>query len=128
MKEPGSLQILLNRILRSEYALRETLFFKTNSAILSLESQKKLTQLGEMLLKNPDEKIILIGHTDPTGTAFYNELLSEKRAKAARDFLIEKFNIPEEQILVDWFSEFQPAKENRMGRRVEVYLLEKNVR
>lgn len=47
-----------------------------------------------ILLKNPQLRVEVQGHTDNTGTAEYNQGLSERRAKAVRDYLASKTGNP----------------------------------
>jgi outer membrane protein OmpA-like peptidoglycan-associated protein len=49
------------------------------------------------LESKPDAKLILTGHTDPRGTAEYNQKLSERRVNSARNFLVQH-GVPEANI------------------------------
>ena len=65
------------------------------------------------------------GHTDSVGTATYNQALSERRAMAVRDVLIEAFGIHPGRIDAMGFGEGRPVAENdteegrAINRRVE---------
>ena len=62
--------------------LKNDILFDTGSAVLSEKAQKTLIDLNRVLKKYPENIIVVQGHTDSTGTAAYNQTLSEQRAKA----------------------------------------------
>ena len=49
-----------------------------------------LDEIALMLSRNPDTTIELKGHTDNVGTPEYNQILSEKRAKTVKNYLVQK--------------------------------------
>ncbi len=67
----------------------ENIFFQTGSAVLLKSSFAELKKLHQTLLDNPSMKIEISGHTDNTGTDEVNKKLSEDRAKAVYQYLIE---------------------------------------
>ena len=69
--------------------LKNDILFDVGSAVLSEASQKTLIDLNRVLKKYPENIIVVQGHTDSTGTAAYNKTLSEQRAKAVYDFILE---------------------------------------
>jgi outer membrane protein OmpA-like peptidoglycan-associated protein len=123
--EPKFVKIVIGRPMVREPKLIETVNFATASAVLSSEAKAKLDKVGKILKDDPASIIVITGHTDKHGSVFYNELLSEKRAKAVKDYLASKYDIPDERMRVDWYSEFQKAGSSDSGnRRVEIYLLQ----
>ncbi len=64
--------------------------FKTGSADLTEASFKQLDQLAQILKERSDLVIEIRGHTDNVGDAMSNQKLSEKRAIAVMDYLINK--------------------------------------
>ncbi|MBR5863324.1 MAG: OmpA family protein [Alistipes sp.] len=68
------------------------LFFNLNSARLSDRTKSSMQLLAEAMKAAPKDQVFtLVGHADvKTGTAEYNQKLSEKRAKAVYDYLIEQ--------------------------------------
>ncbi|NJN25033.1 MAG: OmpA family protein [Cyclobacteriaceae bacterium] len=108
------------------------LFFEFNSAALTNDSKTELSQLIRFLHKNKDTKIIIAGHTDDQGTETYNQQLSEKRAKAVFDYLINE-HIDQDRLTYIGFGESKPivpneTDENRqLNRRIEFLIdVEKN--
>ena len=68
--------------------LKNDILFDTGSAVLSEQAQKTLVDLNRVLKKYPENIIVVKGYTDSTGTAEYNQTLSEQRAKAVYDFIL----------------------------------------
>ncbi|MDX1652356.1 MAG: OmpA family protein [Brumimicrobium sp.] len=65
-------------------------FFDVDKATLRKESYAELNKLVEFLNENKSVKIEIGGHTDTRGDAKANQILSENRAKAVYEYLIEK--------------------------------------
>jgi outer membrane beta-barrel protein len=59
------------------------------------EGFKELENAIEVMKKNPDLKLEVQGHTDNTGTKAHNDILSNRRAFAIRDYLVEHGISPE---------------------------------
>lgn len=104
------------------------IFFETGSAKLQIESTSELDRLVKLLKQYADYQIKLEGHTDDVGDEEYNLRLSEERAKAVRDYLIQK-GIDPKRIHYVGYGESRPAKpntspENRQyNRRVEYTII-----
>jgi outer membrane protein OmpA-like peptidoglycan-associated protein len=61
--------------------------FNENSAVLSEQARSNLTSLAQSLQKYPNTNVLIVGHTDSTGTNAENMALSEQRAAAAKNYL-----------------------------------------
>ena len=62
----------------------------TDSDEIKLDSHTLLSEVAEVLLTNPEIKLVQIqGHTDNKGKKSYNIDLSQRRAESVRRFLIE---------------------------------------
>ena len=64
--------------------------FDTNKTDIKTAAFRYLNDLAVALKKYPDGRIEIDGHTDSRGNAAYNMGLSERRAKAVRDYLIKR--------------------------------------
>lgn len=64
------------------------IFYDLDKATLRPESKAELERLNKLMIENPTLKIELSGHTDSRGSSAYNQKLSENRAKAVVDYLI----------------------------------------
>jgi outer membrane protein OmpA-like peptidoglycan-associated protein len=101
-------------------------FFDFDSAGIAPEATPLLLKLGEALSsdKLKGSVFMVAGHTDAKGSDAYNLELSNARAHAVRDFLIEKFHIEPKQLVAVGFGEEQlKNKDNPFAdenRRVQV--------
>jgi len=64
-------------------------FFGYDSWTISEEGRQSLGRDAEWMKSNPSATIKVEGHCDERGTAAYNLVLGEKRAKAVRNYLVE---------------------------------------
>lgn len=104
--------------------LAGVVYFDVDRATLKPRYKPLLDSIGEILLKEPYAKALIRAHTDRRGGAFYNQLLSEKRASAVKEYLLAKFGIKQERIMVETYSLFDPTgKGLSKDRRVEIYLM-----
>ena len=62
--------------------------FAKNSNVITSEFMPKVEELAKFLKENPKYKVEIQGYTDNTGSETYNKKLSEKRAKAVYEALI----------------------------------------
>ncbi len=101
--------------------------FDLNSADIKPESKPFLDQIGMMMQmeKLANEKLLIEGHTDALGPEEYNEMLSRKRAVAVKNYLMGKFNISPERLLVSGKGESGALPGTKptdpMNRRVQFY-------
>jgi len=82
-------------IKESEHIVLEGVVFNSGSADLLLESEEILMKAYNTLKVYPEIKIEIRGYTDNTGSRAFNMKLSQKRADAIRDWLINKGIAPE---------------------------------
>ena len=66
----------------------DRVFFATNESVLTTASRETLRKQAAWLRKNSSVTIVLEGHADERGTREYNLALGERRANAARDYLM----------------------------------------
>jgi len=81
--------IYLKPIKVGQSIVLRNIFFDFDKATLRPESKTELENLIKLMNDNPNIKIEISGHTDNIGSAAYNQKLSESRAKAVVDYLIE---------------------------------------
>ncbi|MEK9638581.1 MAG: peptidoglycan-associated lipoprotein Pal [Pelagibacteraceae bacterium] len=66
----------------------DRVFFATNESVLTTASRETLRKQAEWLRKNSKVNVVLEGHADERGTREYNLALGERRANAAKDYLM----------------------------------------
>ena len=66
----------------------DRVFFATNESVLTTASRDTLRKQAEWLRKNSKINVVLEGHADERGTREYNLALGERRANAAKDYLM----------------------------------------
>ena len=66
----------------------DRVFFATNESVLTTASRETLRKQAAWLRKNSNINIVLEGHADERGTREYNLALGERRANAAKDYLM----------------------------------------
>lgn len=105
------------------------IYFKSNSSELEVESYPSLDAIYAMLQANPKVRIQIKGHTDNTGNANKNLILSEARANSVAQYLINK-KIDKNRIFVKGFGSQKPIADNNTeegrykNRRVEFEIIE----
>lgn len=110
------------------YTLKDV-HFDTNRATIKKGSYKSLNDLAEFMLIKKILKIELAGHTDSEGDADKNLDLSQRRAEAVRNYLIQK-GVPGNRLTAVGYGETQPVASNSseegksLNRRTEVRIIE----
>ena len=93
--------------------IKKQIRFKTNSAkIIGAISFEILDQVAGVFESNPEIKVVIEGHTDSRGRDAYNERLSQARADAVRQYLIEQ-GITATRMTSRGYGETSPIESNR---------------
>lgn len=87
--DPFLKNVPLQPVRIGEKVVLRNIFFETDKYDLKSESRIELNKLIEFLEQNPAISIEISGHTDSVGGAEYNQELSDNRAKAVYDYLVE---------------------------------------
>lgn len=102
--------------------------FEVNEATLKPGAMRNLYQLAEFLKQNSTRNILIEGHTDSTGSETYNLELSQRRAEAVADFLINN-GVSPNRITARGHGEAYPVASNdstagrQRNRRVDMVVL-----
>src|SRR6185503_2378676 len=88
-KNPFIISVLLQPIEIGSKVILNNIFFDTNKFDLKPESLAELQKLVDFLTVNPGLKIEISGHTDNVGNDQLNQTLSENRAKAVYQYLVD---------------------------------------
>jgi peptidoglycan-associated lipoprotein len=80
----------------------QDVFFKYDQWILSYAGMEALNLDAQWLKEHPGTVMKIEGHCDERGTTDYNVVLGDKRAKAARSYLIESGVAPKQVVIVSY--------------------------
>ena len=107
--------------------LSQDLLFATNSTSVSGTSQNELLTVANSLNRYPNTTVNVIGHTDNVGDAAFNQDLSERRARAVANILLN-CGVASSLVRAIGAGENQPIASNlnasgrQMNRRVEIII------
>lgn len=106
----------------------DDLIFESGAAALGPEDFASLGALSDYLATRPDARIVLVGHTDATGSLDANIALSRQRAEAVRARLVKDYSVAPAQLSAEGAGWLAPratnlTEEGRLkNRRVEAIL------
>ena len=86
----------------------DRVFFATNETILTTMSRDTLRKQAAWLRENPSVNVVLEGHADERGTREYNLALGERRANAAKDYLMT-YGVSADRISVISYGKERPV-------------------
>ncbi len=111
----------------------DALKFDFDKAEIRPENKELLSRIAGVLLTSKDYTVSANGHTDDVGTQEYNQDLSERRAQAVRDYLVNA-GLSEEIFTVQGFGKKQPLVNGTSdaarakNRRVELGIVNTRIR
>jgi flagellar motor protein MotB len=113
-------------------AVVDGLAFVEGSARIDRRAQDGIVRIARLMQLSPQSSIRIVGHTDSAGDAARNRELSEQRAAAVRQALVERFAVDPARIAIEGRGADQPIASNRTARgrqanrRVELFVLPSN--
>ena len=99
--------------------------FDFDKSVVKEESYSDIQNLADFMKQYPQTSTVVEGHTDSIGTDAYNQGLSERRANAVRDVLVNQYGVEGGRINAVGYGESQPVADNAteagraVNRRVE---------
>ncbi|MBN2466082.1 OmpA family protein [candidate division WOR-3 bacterium] len=105
------------------------IYFDFNQATIKPESRPALEDAAKILKDNPTINVEIQGHTDSKGSDEYNLSLSDKRAWAVVNYLVQNFGIAMNRLTAKGYGEARPIATNEtdsgraLNRRVEFVIL-----
>lgn len=117
------------RLMQQGRAVLRDLRFASGTVTLSEGAYDSLAALARVLEANPGARILLVGHTDTVGALEANRALSQERAAAVRDRLVEAHGADAARIEIAGAGYMAPVASNRtpegrrLNRRVEAVLI-----
>ncbi|MCR9103649.1 MAG: TolC family outer membrane protein [Gammaproteobacteria bacterium] len=107
------------------YVLEVKVQFEFNSSIIATSYDDEIARAAHVIRENPGVRVTVEGHTDSSGGEDYNQWLSERRANAVRDILLDQSDINAQQVVAIGHGESSPIADNATAagraenRRVE---------
>ncbi len=114
--------------------LPESILFDFDKSDIRPSAEPTLMKLAVLLKHNSQAPVAIYGHTDSLGDDTYNQTLSEKRANAVKNYLVQKLGIEAERLQTAGLGETRPVAPNvnpdgsdnpagrQKNRRVEVII------
>jgi len=94
--------------------------FEINQNTVQRESEEKIDKVGIFMRKYPNTTAVIEGHTDEVGTAAENMKLSERRAEAVVNYLVDRSKIARSRLKAVGYGDQRPIGDNKTdaGRRL----------
>lgn len=108
--------------------MQNDILFATSSSALSSGARADLRYVSDSLLKYPNSTVKIVGHTDNTGSAAYNQQLSLQRANSVASALVSD-GVPARRITATGRGEEEPIATNltpegrALNRRVSITII-----
>jgi outer membrane protein OmpA-like peptidoglycan-associated protein len=105
--------------------------FSTNKAQLASGGMHNMQKLADFLKQYPQQKVLVEGYTDSTGSNSHNQELSDRRANAVRTALLD-MGTSSDRVTTRGYGEAFPVASNdtaasrQLNRRVEIILSDAN--
>lgn len=96
-----------------------TVHFAHGGAVIDAEGMILLNEVFEQLAHSPMQRILITGYSDASGDPATNLVISERRARAVRAYLMER-GVGEGRLLVNFFGDARSAGPDPSERRVEI--------
>ncbi|GHB71883.1 OmpA family protein [Persicitalea jodogahamensis] len=122
---PADLSILM--FAEGESVRIDNIYYDLNKATIRSDAAHELDKVVEIMGKYPNMKIELGAHTDSRATSRYNRILSDKRAKEARNYLVSR-GIESKRISAKGYGESKLVNECGDGRECSEAEHQKNRR
>ncbi|MBT8495331.1 MAG: OmpA family protein [Deltaproteobacteria bacterium] len=104
--------------------LQQVVYFEFDSSNLDDAARSRLTENAQWLKADGKRTLTIEGHTDEVGTTEYNAALGERRAGAARDYLV-RMGVDQGRIRIITYGEEKPASEQDSLNRRSVFIATK---
>jgi outer membrane protein OmpA-like peptidoglycan-associated protein len=112
-------------VIKAEATVQDGINFDVGTAELTEDSRRTLAGIHYTMVDNPEMIVEIMGHTDNTGGRQFNLTLSQARAQAVVDYLVE-MGIDSNRLVATGFGPDRPIASNAtpqgrgLNRRVEI--------
>lgn len=132
-KKGGSSNAIVSRLLRNVVSMEQDFTldgvqFEFDSSKLTSDAKVVLQEVIEAMKKHPNVRLEIQGHTDNVGDPSYNITLSQERAQAVKDHMVEN-GISATRLTTNGFGENKPIASNAtaegraLNRRIEFVIV-----
>ncbi|MDC8004219.1 OmpA family protein [Aureisphaera galaxeae] len=104
-------------------------YFDTNKYNINADSKATLDKLAGVLVEFRDTDVLVVGHTDSTGSDEYNMTLSKNRAQSVTNYFTGSKGLSPGRFNTNWFGETSPIASNdtpegrAQNRRVNIVIV-----
>jgi OOP family OmpA-OmpF porin len=116
-------------VTQEQIKLKEKVEFETDSAVLKDSSKGLLDEVVQVMKDHPElEHVRVAGHTDSQGARGHNQKLSEERAAAVKQYLVDH-GVAADRLASKGYGQDRPVADNKTeegraeNRRVEIHIL-----
>jgi outer membrane protein OmpA-like peptidoglycan-associated protein len=118
----------IDKTSKAPQMVESRVFFEFDSAELGPQAVAELDKAAQSIKGSTTGVILIEGHTDEVGDPGYNKQLAERRAQAAKTYLVDQ-GVPEARIKVVAYGEGLPMIDKhgkeRVNRRIVLFALDK---
>lgn len=110
-------------IVSNNTPIMTTVRFSIGSDVITPEEEVNIYSMAQWLKENPKEKIVIAGYADKdTGTAEYNMQLSERRAEAVKNQLVNEYGVDSGRLQIKAFgSDQQQYPDHNDWNRIVIF-------
>ena len=98
-----------------------SVIFRQGKSVIDPAQYANVETIAKYMDNNKDTKIIIQGYASPEGSAKLNQILSEKRAAAVKDALVNKYNIDANRISIKGMGETDKIFKQYNLNRVAIF-------
>jgi outer membrane protein OmpA-like peptidoglycan-associated protein len=129
LEEPSNVELIQKKL--DETIELTNIEFETGNTIIKPKSFSILSNVADILIKNPEIAISVNGHTDSKGNPELNTKLSKQRAESVKRHLVKR-GVENNRIYINGYGSSRPIADNntvegrQKNRRVEFKIKEEN--
>jgi OmpA-OmpF porin, OOP family len=111
-----------------KYCVTLHIEFDIDRALIRPEYRDEIAKVGDFMKKYPTTTAVIEGHTDNVGTYNHNMELSQRRAQAVVDYLVDNFGIDRSRLTARGYGFTKPVADNatqdgkQKNRRIEAII------
>ncbi len=106
-------------VLEKPVSIRMEVLFDFDESEVKPQFFGEIEKTAQFMQEYPETRAVIEGHTDSIGSTSYNQALSQRRAEAVRQVLVQRFNVDSSRLKAVGYGEQRPvaSNDNDAGRR-----------